>query len=297
MENIADILKSFRIGEDDRRNLKQLRFVFSKYKKTFSDEFYDDILELKDASQFFPDESTIDRHKKALGEWFIRLFSGEYDNRYLMYLRKVGNEHVNIGVSVHFLSAAMCMVRSFATNIIEKEVAANEKKELISSLNKMLDMNLEIITSAYREEELRVSFLSYRVESHLINFGYRFTQGLNLILMVALIAISILIVGLFGADISHLLEGNVERGLISAIGTLLVLWMMIELLGTEIRHLKGEIFTINVFVGVALVAFIRKVLIASFQEEVSNETKYFFVLAILVLGFVYWLIARTEKKK
>jgi uncharacterized membrane protein (DUF373 family) len=72
--------------------------------------------------------------------------------------------------------------------------------------------------------------------------------------------------------------------------------MMIELLGTEIRHLKGEEFSINVFVGVALVAFIRKVLISSFQKDITDETKYFLVASVLVLGFIYWLISKTEKQ-
>ncbi len=296
MDNIKDILKNFRIDDSDRANLGQLKFIFEKHRKKFSDEFYNDILELKDASQFFPDEATIDRHKEALGDWFFRLFSDTHDNKYLMYLRRVGNEHVKIGVSVHFLSAAMCLVRGFATNIIEEEADPAEKRDLISSLNKVIDMNLEIITSAYREEELKTSFLSYRVESHLINFGNRFTYGLNLILMIALIVLSVLVVGLFGIDISHIFEGNVERGLISAIGSLLVLWMMIELLGTEIRHLQGEDFSINVFVGVALVAFIRKLLISSFQEDITYEAKYLLVGAILVLGFIYWLISKTEKQ-
>ena len=296
MDNIKDILRNFRIGDSDRVNLEQLKIIFEKHRKRFSDEFYNGILELKDASQFFPDEATIDRHKRALEDWFLRLFSDQHDNKYLSYLRSVGNEHVKIGVSVQFISAAMCLVRGFATNIIEQEADPAEKRDLISSLNKVIDMNLEIITSAYREEELKTSFLSYRVESYLINFGNRFTYGLNLILMIALIVLSVLVVGLFGTDISHILEGNVERGLISAIGSLLVLWMMIELLGTEIRHLQGEDFSINVFVGVALVAFIRKLLISSFQKDITYEAKYLLVGAILVLGFIYWLISKTEKQ-
>ena len=296
MENIKTELMNFRIDEEDIEKLKELKDVFEKYKSKFSDEFYDSILELEGATKFFPDDATIERHKEALSDWFLRLFSGEYDNSYMTYLRKVGNEHVNIGVSIQFISAAMCMVRSYATDIIEKEVEDHHRKAFNSSLHKMLDMNLEIITSAYREEELRVTFLSYRVESHLINFGNRFTYGLNLILMVALIAISILVVGLFGNDITHLLEGNVEKGLISAIGSLLILWMMIELLSTEIRHLKGEMFTINVFVGVTLVAFIRKVLISSFQEDIATSYKYFYLITVAVLGFVFWLISKAEKK-
>ena len=113
MENIKTELKNFRIDEEDIEKLKELKDVFEKYHAKFSDEFYDSILELEGATKFFPDDATIERHKEALSGWFLRLFSGEYDNSYMTYLRKVGNEHVKIGVSVHFLSAAMCMVRGF----------------------------------------------------------------------------------------------------------------------------------------------------------------------------------------
>ncbi len=46
-----------------------------------------------------------------------------------------------------------------------------------------------------------------------------------------------------------------------------MLWVVIELVDTEVEHLQGAKFTIKVFVGVALVAVIRKILITSLKSD------------------------------
>ncbi len=94
----------------------------------------------------------------------------------------------------------------------------------------------------------------------------------------------------------HLLSGNVEQGIISALGSMLLLWLMIELMNTEISHLKGGKFHISVFVGVALVTMIRETMIATLKHE-KPELIYYLIAAILVIGFVYWLVVRTESKE
>ena len=57
----------------------------------------------------------------------------------------------------------------------------------MNTLNKALDISLDVMTSSYREEELRRVFVSYRVESLLIRWAERFLHGLNLILMIGLL--------------------------------------------------------------------------------------------------------------
>jgi uncharacterized membrane protein (DUF373 family) len=46
-------------------------------------------------------------------------------------------------------------------------------------------------------------------------------------------------------------------------GSVLLLWVVIELLDMEIDHLQGAIFMLRLFAGVAPVSFIRKVLVTS----------------------------------
>ena len=92
-----------------------------------------------------------------------------------------------------------------------------------------------------------------------------------------------------------LFSGDVERGIISALGSMLLLWLMIELMNTEINHLKGGKFHISVFVGVALVTMIRETMIATLKHE-RPESIYYLIAAILVIGFVFWIVTRAEDK-
>jgi uncharacterized membrane protein (DUF373 family) len=133
------------------------------------------------------------------------------------------------------------------------------------------------------------------VKSALIGFSERFSQTTNLILVLALIGLTIGVVWLFVQDVMHIITGDVERGIISALGSMLLLWLMIELMNTEISHLKGGKFHISVFVGVALVTMIRETMIATLKHE-KPESIYYLIAAILVIGFVFWIVTRAEEK-
>ncbi len=52
-----------------------------------------------------------------------------------------------------------------------------------------------------------------------------------------------------------------ERGGLSILGSVLILYAISELLSEEIKHIRGGAVSIKAFVGVALAAVIRKVLI------------------------------------
>lgn len=296
MDDIRKMIKDHRIEKDDINRLKSLLPVMEKYRETVTDVLFAYIMDNPDMAKFFPNEDIKKRHQSHVQKWFLSLFSGDYmTSKYLRYLEKIGYRHVKVGIDVHFISAAMNLIRSFIIEVIDSEIEEADRGETIISANKVLDLNLEVITNSYREEQLKTVFVSYRFETYLIEFAKRFTYGLNLILVVALIFIAFSVIGLFVSDVSHLFEGNVAEGLLRSIGTLLILWVMIELLATEVRHLRGGEFAVRVFVGVALVALIRELMLSSFQEATEIMKEYFYVAAILVLGLVYWLISKAEK--
>lgn len=129
----------------------------------------------------------------------------------------------------------------------------------------------------------------------LVNFCNKFSYGLHIVVVMGLVGLSLAIVGLFISEVSHIFTGDVERGVITALGTMLVLWVMIELMATEIDYLKGGKFSLIVFAEVGLVAFIRDALVASLHHENVNKLM---VLAgiVLMMSIVYWLIAKTEHR-
>ncbi len=281
--------------KEEEQNLKKIGDIVSPYADRFASDFYDYLINFPEAAKFFRSQEDIERRKETINRWLCMLFSGKYDNRYLAGLQRIGLAHVKKEIPIHFVTASMNFKREYLINILRTEIEDKiEFQRLARSLEKILDINLDIITSSYHEEELKRIFLTKKMGNALIVFAERFTYGLNLVLILALIGLSIGVIVLFASDIYALsVSGNLEKGILSALGTLLVVWVIVELLGTEIKYLRGERFHIEVFVSVALVAIIRELLISTLAHEPSQKIGIL-VAAILILGVVYYLIAHTE---
>jgi len=293
VSNTDRIKAHYNFTSGDVRNLQSLKPVMESHAQDFVVEFYNYVKHFEDAPKYLKDEATVRRHQDYLRKWFMNLFSGDYGRRYFDELEKVGLTHVKINLPAHYVNAAMHFVGDYVHGIIQREITSPEERDYLGrSAEKILDMNLDVFTSSYIEEEKKF-FLSQKVESHLIQLANRFTYGLNLTLVLGLVVLGLMVMGLFVYDITHLFQGDLEKGLLSTLGSLLMLWVVIELMDTEIRHLKGGKFAIKVFVSVALVAIIRKILVESLRHE-AVEAQLSLVAAVAVLGVVYWLIAKVE---
>lgn len=297
MKNISQIEHYYNFSSQDAQNLQRLRPIMEQYKEQLIDSFYNNLLNNEDTARLLHGKESIDNQKKILAIVFMDLFNGVYDNHYLQNIQRVGFEHVKIGFEAHFMNSSMYMVRELGNEIIYNNFKDPEERfELSRSFGKILDINLEIMSSSYRQEEFKKVFLSYRLENSLIRLAERFSYGLNLFLVIALMGLSFGIIGLLSIDIWKLITGQTQHGIITVLGTLLMLWVMIELMNTEIKHLKKGKFSITIFVEVALVAFIRDALVSSLEHgEILKQA--FLVSTILVLGLVYWLISKADEKK
>lgn len=281
---------------DEEKILGDLRAAMMNYRDRFGQELMASFMVHESMAEYFPDEEKEKHHAMTFAGWFMRLFSGTYDETYFQKLRKVGQVHVDIKLDGHLVNAAMTTARQLLDGYIIEVVPPEELEKTRIAVTKILDINLDVMTSSYRQAELKKYFIHAKAETFLINALERFTHGLNLVLGLALAVVSLAVISLFIYDVTHIFEGgNIEHGVVAALGSLLIIWMMIELLSTEVDHLKGKKIAIKVFIGIVLVAFIRKVLIGSLQHDNLFEygTR---VGTLFLLAIVYWLVSRADAK-
>jgi uncharacterized membrane protein (DUF373 family) len=296
MRSIREIKHDYRFTEDDEQRLAGMLPFMEEHADEVMSTLSLWIMGTKGAMQFFTEESMQKHVFGAQRAWFLELFSGKYDNRYYEKLIRIGATHVRHKVDAHYMNRAINLVKNACIGLLQQQEEDRvEVTNKIISLGKILDISLDVITTAYIEEELRIYAPVYKVKSALITFSERFSQTTNLLLVLALIGLTLGVVWLFLQDVVHLFSGDVERGIISALGSMLLLWLMIELMNTEINHLKGGKFHISVFVGVALVTMIRETMIATLKHE-RPESVYYLIAAILVIGFVFWIVTRAEDR-
>jgi uncharacterized membrane protein (DUF373 family) len=291
---IKKVKENYDFTDWDVKKLLKVAPIMETHLQEFVDSFYNRTKQFAHASQYLKSDEVITRHKKELQTWFKKLFSGPFDDDYLLYLEGIGYSHVKVNLPSHYVNASITFVRKYCTDLISKEITnCDERNDLLASLAKILDINLDILTSSYIQEEINIFFVSKKAESKLINFAKRFSHGLNLILVLGLVSLGLMVLALFVTDIIQMFQGDLEKGLLATLGALLMLWVVIELVDTEVAHLLGARFSIKVFISVALVAVIRKILITSLKTE-EVEAQLSLIAALAVLGLLYWMVSKVE---
>lgn len=297
MRSFKEINHDYRFTEDDQKRLAGLQPLMAEHTGEIMSTLNLWFTGTKGALTFFTAETLKNHVFKTQKMWFEALFSGTYDNRFYEQLRKIGAAHVRRNVDVHYLQRAANIVKNACTGILAgadqpiAEIASN-----IISVGKIIDISMGVIVSAYIEEEIRIYSPVYKVKSALLSFTELFSQATNFMLVFALIGLTLGVVWLFFRDVSNIFSGNIEQSVISSLGSMLLLWLMMELMNTEISHLKGGKFHISVFIGVALVTIIRETMIATLRHE-KPELVYYLIAAIFVMGFVYWIVTKTEEPR
>ena len=296
MRTFQDIKDNYRFSEPEMMILKALLPLVEPQADRIVEDFYNLFLQIPDTAKYLKDDNQIARLKAMHRVWLLALFQGTYDERYFQRLQRIGHAHVRIDLSAHFVYVGMNLIRQRLHQIIDTEVEPRQREGAVKAVEKILDLNLDIIARTYHEEEIRRVFLSQKLDSLLIRFSQRFTFGLNILLVVGLLGLSLGAVALIGQDVIHITRGHLDQGLVGAMGSVLILWVVIELLDMEIDRLRGGSFKLRLFVGVALVAFIRKVLVTSLgQHDLWTEGLY--LAGILVCGVIFWLVSRAEGGK
>ena len=292
MQNYQSLKEHYKFSQEEALILKELQPRMQDLADIFIDDFYDYIWGFGSTAQFLKDKEIIARHRAKIKEWFVNLFCGTYDMPYFTYLYKIGEIHVRIGLPTHYVNSAFTFVRTFVLKSIEANFENKEQhvKEL-HAVEKIIDMNLDVLTSSYREEELSTFLSLSKIEKSILMGLKKFNSYVNYFLAGALAIVAFFAIGLFLYDIYLLFASDkgIEKGILTVLGSLLVLWATIELIHEEINHLQGKGFAIGAFIMLAMAALIRKILIYSLSSDKGDEL---LVIGAVIVGLsiAYWLV-------
>jgi uncharacterized membrane protein (DUF373 family) len=297
MQSNDNLKTHYRFTDEEAQILKSYQPQMEELAEQFVDEFYDYIWGFGKTAQFLKNKDIIASHRQKIKAWFINLFCGKYDMPYFRVLYKIGEIHVKIGLPTHYVNSAFTFVRTFIIQHIKEEKNNSEQYiNNIKAVEKIVDINLDILTSSYREEELSKFLSLSKVEKTILTSLKKFNSYVNFFLAGSLAIVAFFAIGLFIYDIYLLFFSDIgiEKGILTVLGSLLVLWAAIELIHEEINHLQGKGFAIGAFIMLAMAALIRKILIYSLSSDKSDELLVIGAV-IVCLAISHWLIGVKRK--
>ncbi|WP_027390567.1 EAL domain-containing protein [Chrysiogenes arsenatis] len=144
-----DTFEHYNFSQTEQASLEELRALAYLHRDRFSQTFHEFIFTFAHARAFIENESQVSTHHSKMGEWFVALFDGRYDDGYAGYLDGISDAHVRIGLPTHYVNVGMSYVRRYVRYLLTHE----GRLDLMDAAEKIIDINLDILTSSYNKQD------------------------------------------------------------------------------------------------------------------------------------------------
>jgi len=226
------------------------------------------------------------------------MLSGDFDEVFFRELYRLGKVMAKKNLTPHHITATTAFIRDYMYEILGTRCQTKEDRDrLRKSIFKLIDMSVDTISLAFRQEELSFYLSNSSFHKSIINFAGGFSLLLDMFLTVFLVLLAVIIGAYTAFEIVMLFAESydISKKALSILGNMLILWAIVELLEENIKHLKGAKFAVQVFVSVGLAAIVREILIASLAHNYSGLG--FMTATLLALGVVYYLLGKNDAKR
>ncbi len=114
----------------------------------------------------------------------------------------------------------------------------------------------------------------------------------HIVISLALVSATALLAVLFFYDIYLAIKSHsLIKGFLHALGILLLLWTMVELINTELDHLRGSAIDVAIFIEVALVVVVREIIMLPVAETHPTWIDLgMWSGAAILLGLTYYFV-------
>ena len=293
MKYLQELEREYELSEKDRENLMKIGEKLVKYKNDFTKQFMEYLI--KRVTNEYTRKEFFENLENVINTWYSMLLSSNIDNDYVLKLVRASKIHIKFGISQDNVNTMI----SFSRRYLHEKMFQNfsedlERNNLLITLHKIIDINFDILNRAYLDEKIKEYSLELKFRGLVVKLGEKFSFVMQVVLISILILLTTIATISVSNDLIRLSINKSHEFLISSLGSLLILWILAELIRTEIQLIKGGDFRISVFIGVALIAYIRDLLILTLQHNMYEITTIYVLASILILGFIYWLIYKTE---
>jgi PAS domain S-box-containing protein len=126
-------------------------------------------------------EEQVERLKGTLRNWIAELLAGPYDELYVERRARVGWRHVEIGLAQVYTNMALARLRSGIISAIFRNWRGSHESLIgaLRAVNKLLDLDLALITEMYEAEHVRreQAAVRHKLEG-LLHQQREFSEGL-----------------------------------------------------------------------------------------------------------------------
>ena len=142
-------LRVFEIEPSDVERLAALRAFAEKHMDEVVEDFYRYLLANPETRAFFPDEATLRRVKRMQASYFMGLFSGRIDLRYVEDRLRVGIAHERIGLGPKYYVAAYRKYQELLLDRFVAELPPADAAAAFRTVQRVISFDTALAIDAY----------------------------------------------------------------------------------------------------------------------------------------------------
>ena len=294
----SEILRRFEFKSTDLDNILSVKYEMLAHE----DAFIKDLIEYLTRNEKLVEKygSNLQGLKiDRLRLWYSGFVVGKINSSLGDFIKDYYEESDEKGVlNGEEISEMLSYVRLWLQNtLFEVADCEWEYKNILTGYTKLLNAVVFVTINSFlpkNKEQIKVS----KVKSTILILAEKASIITHSILLLFLIIMTFAGVIFFVWSVYDMRNIAPDKIFVTALGSLLVLWVLIELINSEIQMLRGDKFRISIFIGVVLIAFIREVLIMTLKHDLANMHAMVLMLGgVLVFGITYWLLAKSEQRE
>lgn len=116
-----------------------------------TEAFYARLTKHQNTNEYLEELST-ERMHSMLGDWFIGLFAGTYDESYAQQRLKIGEIHVHIGLPVRYPLAMLDVIIPFGEEVARQ---SDQPEKAVAAFHKLLALDVAVFNQAYESNQLK----------------------------------------------------------------------------------------------------------------------------------------------
>jgi hypothetical protein len=116
-----------------------------------TEAFYARLTKHQNTNEYLEDLST-ERMHSMLGDWFVGLFAGTYDEAYAQQRLKIGEIHVHIGLPVRYPLAMLDVIIPFGEDVARQ---SGQPEKTVAAFHKLLALDVAVFNQAYESNQLK----------------------------------------------------------------------------------------------------------------------------------------------
>lgn len=145
-----DLVQLMNLTSEDINLLKELYPEAEKRVREMTDDFYGRLFAHEMTKEYFEGKDMEYLHK-MIGNWFLDLFRGNYDQDYVKQRLRIGHIHVKIGLPVRYPLAMIDIINAHGEKIAETGSNPEKAKEAVQ---KVTALDIAIFNQAYEDNQL-----------------------------------------------------------------------------------------------------------------------------------------------